>query len=137
MQESLEKRIFDRFRFFHPENDVTKSLMRYGFQCHDGWFDLLWNLFEEVEKIVDSKDDFEILQVKSKNGVLRIWTKDCPSISGLINNVVKNAVEKSGRTCEICGEVGSKRIIKGWIWTLCDPHEKDARDGKYSLSRRG
>jgi len=67
MNPELEQKFFDRFKFFHPEKSPKETLMCFGFECSDGWFQLIWDLCEDLEKIVP--EDFEVIQVKEKFGM--------------------------------------------------------------------
>lgn len=121
MNEKNTKKLFDRFKFYRPEIDVKFSLMAFGFACDDGWFDLIWRLSEDLDKM-DLPESFSILQVKEKFGTLRFYTDGETEESG---NRVDEAEEESGRTCERCGKPGERRG-GGWIRTLCDKcHAKD------------
>ena len=58
--------------------DVRHTLMPFGFQCGDGWFDILWRLCVDLEPLVaelekETGDRFEVVQVKQKVGTLRFY----------------------------------------------------------------
>lgn len=121
MNEKNAKKLFDRFKFFHPERGVEASLMWFGFECEDGWFDLIWRLCEDLTKM-ELPEGFEVTQVKEKFGTLRFYIN---SGTDDIDNRIDEAEDESGRTCEWCGEPGERRG-GGWIRTLCDKcHAKD------------
>jgi len=118
-KENTEK-LFNRFSFFHPERPITESLMAFGFDCDNGWFDIIWKLCEDLEIIIkeDNVKDFEVVQVKEKFGGLRFYTNGS---NGLIDNVIHQAEKESYSTCEICGKKpASSKSINGWIRTLCE-----------------
>ena len=118
MNKENTDKLFDRFKFFRPELSETVSLMCYGFECGDGWFDLIWDLCEKIEPIVDK--DFNVFQVKEKFGGLRFYTDGC---SDEIFKLIHEAEMIAEATCENCGKPGKSRK-GGWIKTLCDECDK-------------
>ncbi len=75
MRKDLTEKLFNRFDFYKPEKPTSESLMSFGFECSDGWFNLLWSLSEWIEQILDRdteglKDNFYVVQVKEKFGGL-------------------------------------------------------------------
>ena len=129
MNKELEKKLFDRFSFFKPKKSLMESLMGFGFDCDDGWFDIIYSLCEEVEKLVKDIKEFEVIQVKEKFGGLRFYTNFS---NDEIHKLVGEAMKKSQRTCEICGKVGTLCSKNNWVKTLCEEHMKEF---KYKLTR--
>ena len=110
--------LFKNFPFFRPEVPLTESLMAFGFECGDGWFDLIKKLCEKLNAL--NLKNFRVIQVKEKFGGLRFYigpvkTKKADKVFRLIDK----ATEKSYRTCEACGRPG-KPNKEGWIKTLCN-----------------
>lgn len=103
----------------------TSSLMCLGFECRDGWYDIILELSHQIHNIFKvaclSKDDYpEVFQVKEKFGGLRFYIDPCvDTITDQIYKVVDDAEKKSINTCEICGNSGQQRY-DGWVVTLCD-----------------
>lgn len=126
MKKELEEKLFNRFEFFHPEKSQQEALMCFGFEHGDGWFDLIWELCENIEKELKSsnmQDDsapFEVVQVKEKFGGLRFYTDWS---TDTVFDLIQEAEDKSYTICEICGKEGKVRP-GGWIKTLCDEHAK-------------
>lgn len=120
-KENTEK-FFKTFSFFHPEKSLQESLMSFGFECRDGWKDLLWELCEKIEKELNEnpelKENFEVLQVKEKFGGLRFYIIDG---NDNINDSIDEAEEKSYTVCEVCGSpVSEQTKINGWVSTVCE-----------------
>ena len=97
----------------------TQSLMCFGFP-DDGWFELLKEL---SDKIVTTGIAVRAVQVKEKFGTLRYYV-DYPNATSnesyrIIEDLIRQAEQKSGETCEVCGKPGEERN-EGWIKTLCD-----------------
>jgi hypothetical protein len=115
-------------KIFSSEGDSREPLDYYGFECSDGWFDLIDALCRTIQTHVDwalessikSDEDKEYLQVratqvKEKWGGLRFYYSGGDEyISGL----VAMAEVMSSKICEDCGD---KATIKttGWIRNIC------------------
>jgi hypothetical protein len=105
--------------------------MAWGFECDDGWFNVIDVLCHEIQHYIDwkSKDSSEeekeslqviATQVKEKFGSLRFYYYGGDDV---IEGMVSFAESLTGRTCEACGSVGHKRG-GGWIKVLCDSCEE-------------
>jgi hypothetical protein len=96
---------------------LTESLMGFGFECGDGWFELLKELSEKLEPY-----GVEAVQVKEKFGGLRFYLA-----GGALDEVwdlIDEAEDRSETICEACGEPGIVRGIS-WVQTLCDECSKE------------
>ena len=89
-------------------------------ECGDGWFSLLWDLCTTIQRELSKhpglKQEFAVLQVKSKLASLRFYTNGSDD---KIQRLIEDATNLSGKTCEYCGEEGKAYNIKGWMETLC------------------
>jgi uncharacterized Zn-finger protein len=117
MKEELEQKLFDEFPslFADRTEPETKSLMCYGIEVEDGWYDVLYRL---CTRLVALKDigDFRFFQIKEKFGDLRIYANGTTQEAyGLIDM----AEQESSKTCEYCGSVNDVRHTGKWIKTLC------------------
>ena len=122
MTKENNKRFFDRFDFIRTSGDISKDAMVWGFECEDGWFDLLWELCENLEETESGNTDFIVTQVKEKFGCLRFYTSE---VSEEGESLINRAELKSEKTCEMCGEPGTIQPSKsGWITCLCEEHSK-------------
>jgi len=89
----------------------SQSCMAFGFECGDGWFDIIKRLSEKLNPL-----GVVAAQVKEKYGTLRFYiTMGTDEAFDLIDA----AEEETERTCEECGKPGTLRG-KGWIRTECD-----------------
>ena len=138
MNEENTKKLFERFKFFQPKKSIQESLMAFGFECGDGWFDILWNLSLEIEKELqdpklkeqqEGEYPFEVVQTKEKFGGLRYYTNWG---TDAIYDLISKAEHLSYKTCEACGMPG-KPNKEGWITTLCKDHHKANKKGKLNL----
>jgi hypothetical protein len=102
--------------------DMQETCMCWGFECGDGWFQILNQLMSNIQHHIDWKNRKEevvpqvtVDQVKEKFGTLRFYyTGGDDYISGLVNM----AESMSGVTCEQCGNPG-EQSNSGWIKTTC------------------
>jgi hypothetical protein len=162
MRDDLEQKIVKDFpEFFKDKKDIQRSLMSFGFSHDDGWFDIVYQLTKDIKKVLNDKDEFQIVQVKEKFAGLRYyfelttpkdkwdkyslpfrfnrltkfkvqrfldWIRNKLGILTkyeIIDDIVKEAENKTYRTCEICGAEGKVRNDLGWIKTLCINHYKE------------
>ena len=89
------------------------------FGVGEGWYPIIKNIINEL---ISLGWDKRAVQVKEKFGGLRFYLESYPE--GAADVIIK--YEKlSYETCETCGEKGSNKKIKGWLYTLCDYHEKE------------
>lgn len=90
----------------------------FGFQCDDGWFEILKECIEEIKDICESEDEEEVkvTQVKEKFGTLRVYVD---GIHNKIYDAIHRAEQKSHDMCESCGQKGKIRN-GGWVRVLCD-----------------
>ena len=128
--------------FANRNGDMTTTAMCWGFECGDGWYDIINALCHSIQEHIDWKnstrerllnnnphnlkvpDEVEQVvaaQVKEKFGTLRFYTDGGDDYTyGLINM----AESMSAVTCEECGNKGHRRH-GGWVRTLCDVHAEE------------
>jgi hypothetical protein len=97
--------------------------MPFGFECGDGWFQLIYDLSEKLTKL---NQGIEAAQVKEKFGGLRFYIN-----SGNDNayDLINEAEMKSYSVCERCGELGISRWLN-WQYTLCNKCYNDLIEEK-------
>ena len=114
--------------FADRNKPMTETCMCWGFECGDGWFNIINQLCQNIQHHIDWKNKSEevvpqvvVDQVKEKFGSLRFYYHGGDDyISGLVSM----AESMSGVTCEVCGSPGESRN-EGWIKVLCDEHHKE------------
>jgi hypothetical protein len=113
----------------------------FHFECQDGWFDLLWELSERLQRVLDNSPIreqivFQASQVKEKFGSLRYYyiisttdenkiLEDIDGYNELYKEIVAQtswAEKRSFEICEICGKDGSIKPGLHWIQSLCSEH---------------
>ncbi|MGB7848541.1 MAG: hypothetical protein WBL63_23210 [Candidatus Acidiferrum sp.] len=122
VKEELEQKLAQRWPSWFT-GDPRQTRMAEGFVHGDGWFEILWRLCEDLEPLVAEAEKatgqpFEVLQVKQKLGGLRFYVNHG---TDAIRMRIEAAEGESLRTCEVCGQPGSRRE-GGWIRTACDEH---------------
>ena len=93
--------------------DPMKTFMCFGFECGDGWFDLIKELSEKLEPM-----GVVAMQVKEKFGGLRFYVNHATDAAW---DLIEEAEAKSETICEECGGQPAKPCGGGWVKTLCEP----------------
>ena len=105
-------------------DDITKTLMRFGFECGDGWVELLKKLTTELKEI-DVQKQIKVFQVKEKFGSLRFYVEYDkenilePWLYKKANDIISKYESMSETTCEVCGKVGKIKSINHWLRCRC------------------
>jgi hypothetical protein len=100
---------------------LNESLIPLGFECDDGWFEIIWELSEKLENEIlklpeHERTYYKAQKVKEKFGELRFYITET---NDAIYQLIKEAENKSSHICETCGKGG---IIRGrkWVHVSCD-----------------
>ena len=149
MDKELQDKIFNTFpEFFKNRNDIKRSLMIFGIETGNGWFDLIYNLCSSIKDWFMSNESrhydsdyedfvvkkgiqpgFQVVQVKEKFGGLRFYVDAAPQA---IHDLIHKAESDSFFICERCGDdvrnhdYGNDgyhsfyRDNLPWVQTLCD-----------------
>ena len=118
MRKELTAKLFNEFpEFFKCRENLRASLMAFGFECDDGWFDLIYKLMKDIKTVHDTEhEDFYVVQVKEKFAGLRFYITGA---SREVLDLIHVAEEESYKTCEKCAKPGVVRRKGGWYKTLC------------------
>lgn len=97
--------------------------MYWGFNCGDGWYDLIYTLCESIQSYIDQnthKDIPQVVveQVKEKFGTLRFYTYGGDRLT---QGMIWFAESMSSKICMTCGEPG-KIQAGSWLYTSCEEH---------------
>lgn len=128
MREDLDKKLCEKYPliFKNRHESMTKTAMCWGFECGDGWYDLIDVLCNNIQHHVDWYNKYQeekmeqvvAFQVKEKYGGLRFYVDGGDDY---ILGMISLAESLSHRICEECGAAGKSRG-NGWVRTLCDQH---------------
>jgi hypothetical protein len=136
MRQELDTLLCEKYpkMMVNRNKNMQETCMCWGFECGDGWFNILDQLMSNIQHHIDwNNQNFDkgykqykqvaqvtLDQVKEKFGTLRFYYTGGDDI---IDGMVRMAESMSGCTCEECGNIGKSRG-GGWIHTYCDPCEE-------------
>lgn len=109
--------------------NMKTTCMCWGFECGDGWFDILWEASQKLEKLIIEykkkcpKNDYwpRASQIKEKYGTLRFYLS---SGTDAMYAITDKAEKETKSICEICGKPG-KLAGRYWLSTVCKDHLKE------------
>ena len=126
MKQELDQKLCETYPkiFANRYADETTTAICWGFECKDGWYQLIDTLCETIQGYIDQNkkyNDIDIpqvtaVQVKEKFGTLRFYYDGGDDV---IRGMVRLAENLSAEICENCGNPGNL-IETGWMQTLCD-----------------
>lgn len=157
MNNANTKKLFADFPKLYRHAENSRSAMQFGFECGDGWFDLVYQLSNDIEaeakKLgIDPQSEAwpRALQVKEKFGTLKFYCdageptpagglepeqaggllslRPWPGIQ-TIRALIANAEKQSAKNCEDCGGVG-KLHRDGWWRVVCDKCDLERAKGR-------
>lgn len=122
MRQELEDKLFDDFPLLYEKCGM--DCMGFGFECGDGWYQLIRDLSEALyplirEGRVENECYCYATQVKEKYGTMRFYMSLSTS---LMDEIIEEYEERSSRVCEECGAPGSIDYNKFWLEALCPKH---------------
>ena len=159
MRQELDKLLCEKYpkMMVNRNLPMTETCMCWGFDCGDGWYNILNQLMGNIQHHIDWKekqrnwntewnkehpDEPRVIpesipqvtldQVKEKFGTLRFYYTGGDDI---IDGMVRMAESMSGVTCEGCGNVGERKG-GGWVHTYCEPCEtkRETERAQYAKS---
>lgn len=126
MKKRLESQIYLQcpLIFRNKNAGLQVNLMQFGFDCGEGWFEILENLFLNIEAysrhLLEQGRSIDKLpsaaQVKEKWGTLCVYIDNTDEH---IETLIQTASGRSCVTCEICGNAG-KIIIESYYRVRCE-----------------
>jgi hypothetical protein len=129
MKQELDKLLCEKYpkMMVNRNKNMQETCMCWGFECGDGWYNILDQLMGNIQHHIDWKNrqgevvaQVTLDQIKEKFGTLRFYyTGGDDTISGM----VRMAESMSGVTCEECS-APAKTHGPGWIRTICEPCEE-------------
>lgn len=151
MKQELDEKLCAEYpKIFKDRNaDMRTTAMCWGFECGDGWYNILnalcYNIQSHIDWVNETRERLlknnpynhpipdevhQVLatQVKEKYGTLRFYYDGGDET---IDGMVRMAESMSAVTCEECGKPGYQSD-GGWIVTLCEEHHEEREFGKSS-----
>ena len=125
MNNENKKKLFVDFSDLYAGRNlpITENLMPFGFECGNGWFNLIYELSDKISKL---DPNCKAVQVKEKFGGLRFYTG---ATTKEVYDLISEYESKSYKTCEDCGDTKTaKRRSTGWIYTLCNKCWKELKN---------
>jgi hypothetical protein len=151
MKPELQKKLYEKYPKIFAQKDLpmTTTCMCWGIDCGDGWWWLIYNLCDSIQRYLDSKNDgirirnkarqkgkeylkgtkpeeewqVETVQIKEKFGGLRFYIDGGDDT---IYGMIDFAEHLSYKICENCGVIEDVKVRSdGWVRTLCDKCEKE------------
>jgi hypothetical protein len=100
------------------------SMLKTNLECDNGWYNLIEDMLAQLQT---RNPTCKITTIKEKFGTLRVYGNFSEDGAPIISA----ARATSNSTCEVCGDEGSLRNIRGWFRTICDAHlpENKIRQG--------
>ena len=129
MKQELDTLLCERYPklMVNRNKPMQETCMCWGFDCGDGWFNILDQLMGNIQHHIDWKNKKEEVvaqvtldQVKEKFGTLRFYYTGGDDV---IDGMVRMAESMSGVMCEECS-APAKTHGPGWIRTICEPCEE-------------
>jgi hypothetical protein len=133
VNKELQQKLYDRFPALYRQHSLPmqETCMCWGFDCDDGWFDLVWMLSLALEdETKQSGVVIEAVQVKEKFAGLRFYMGGTTERAYAL---VRLAETMSVHTCEVCGKWGRMSRKGYWLKTVCKEH---AAEGKYEWEEK-
>lgn len=115
MRKHREDKLFDKYPTLYQ-----RSKMPSGFECGNGWYEIIYIFSRNVTTLTDK---CKVLSIKEKDGKIDINLE----IAGPYNEEVVDKVleyvnktrHRSLRTCEYCGRTSGIFQTTGKIVTIC------------------
>ena len=141
MKQELDQLLCEKYpkMMVNRNKNMQETCMCWGFECGDGWFNILDQLMGNIQHHIDWKNRKEEViaqvtldQVKEKFGTLRFYYSGGDDA---IDGMVRMAESMSGVTCEECS-APAQTHGPGWIRTICEPCEtkRETERAQYAKS---
>lgn len=108
---------------------LSTSLMGFGCECDDGWFNILNAMCNRLDEHIKNgnwhhETPYQFLQIKEKYAGLRVYDH---GRDDYMDGVIDMAEQLSYFTCETCGAPGTVCCATGgyWLKTLCRAHMEE------------
>ena len=141
MRQELDRLLCEKYpkMMVNRNKNMQETCMCWGFECGDGWYNILNQLMGNIQHHIDWKNRKEEVvaqvtldQVKEKFGTLRFYYSGGDDA---IDGMVRMAESMSSVTCEECS-APAQTHGPGWIRTICEPCEtkRETERAEYAKS---
>ncbi len=120
MKRELQNKLFQKYPGLFAQKDLgpMHSLMCFGIETPDSWFDIIDQTCGLIQKYVDDSkiQQIEFAQVKEKFGSLRMYAN---LYDDTVEDIIDNATRLTEHICARCGSMNDVKSTVGWIEYLC------------------
>lgn len=130
LTEALYAEFPDLYRGHREPPEV--SSMCWGFECGDGWFQLIHDLSRELTRYLEEHPsiDLEVKQVKEKFGSLRFHVRGGDEFTA---KLIDDTCQRAKHVCELTGSEGrlcandrdERRFSGSPVMVLCEQKAKE------------
>ncbi|SFM05349.1 hypothetical protein SAMN03159341_11516 [Paenibacillus sp. 1_12] len=126
LRADLQDKLLERFPWAESKNpDGTGRGYLAPCWCGDGWFQIIWDMFEELESLYESMNvpiNLRVNKIKEKYARMRVYISgdDYSEVLSEVDDIIGKYERLSEATCDLCGEAG---IIRGncrYVKVYCD-----------------
>ncbi len=137
MKKELDSYLVEKYPkiFINRYGDMKQTAMCWGFEHGDGWFWLLDQLCNSIQRYIDNQNSFRkesekvsqvvATQVKEKFGTLNFYFSGGDDY---IDGMVRMAENMSANICEFCGSTENVGSTQGWISVICKECYENSSD---------
>jgi len=131
MKKDLDDKLVKAFSNLYADRNkpMTETAMCWGFQCGDGWFDIIWAASEKLEALIvkmpeKERHNCKASTVKEKFGKLVIYLDNSTEE---MDHIISDVEILSEKVCETCGKPGMivGHIYRDWVYATCKDCVKD------------
>jgi len=120
MRNELENKLVEKFPELFGDRDKppTETLICFGCECDDGWFDLIYTACSVIQNHMEYAPEtppFRFSQIKEKFGGLRLYHYGGDDFTRAVCTM---AEALSYKICEITGDRGQLCTTGHWLRTL-------------------
>jgi hypothetical protein len=135
MRDELEQKLIAEFPKLFQDHDKppTETLICFGCECSDGWFDLIYTACSAIQqhlKYTPECAPFRFSQIKEKFGGLRLYSYGGDEFTAGVCNM---AEAMSYKICEVTGNRGQLCSTGHWLRTLSP---EQAKENGYTPSKK-
>ena len=128
MDKKLDNYLVEKYPkiFINRYESPKVSCLCFGFEHGDGWFWILDQLCDSIQRYIDTNNEYKedekkisqviATQVKEKFGTLNFYYQGGDNY---ISGMVRLSEHMSASTCEFCGSTNNVGRTSGWISTIC------------------